>query len=64
MKLHDLKKKTDIELRALMTDVIKELQSLRFSASMATLKAVRNIRKQRKLRARIHTLLRERQQIQ
>lgn len=64
MEFHDLKKKTDIELRALMTDVIKELQSLRFSASMATLKAVRNIRKQRKLRARIHTLLRERQQIQ
>lgn len=64
MELHDLKKKTDIELRAIMTDVIKELQLLRFSASMATLKAVRNIRKQRKLRARIHTLLRERQQIQ
>lgn len=60
MKMHDIMKKNDTELQSELQHITTELQALRFSASMSTLKAVRKIRTLRKHRARVLTALTQR----
>lgn len=60
MEMHDLKKKTDDELRTQLAALEAELRDLRFQAENLQLKSVRKIRETRRDIARIKTLLRQR----
>ncbi|MFH1426190.1 MAG: 50S ribosomal protein L29 [Candidatus Kerfeldbacteria bacterium] len=57
MEIHDLKKKTEEELKQMRSDLKNELRDLRFQAANMQLKNVRKIRTVRKDISRISTLL-------
>lgn len=61
MKTEQLRQKNTEELTAMLVEHAEELRVLRFDLAMNKLKDVRKIRSTRRLIARIHTVLHEKQ---
>ena len=62
MKMEDLKKKTDSELKDLLLQNKREKLNLRFQKVNGQLESPAQVRKARKLVARIKTLMSQKQQ--
>jgi large subunit ribosomal protein L29 len=60
METHELLKKTDAELNALLRQMQADMRSMRFQLANSQLKNVRQARKTRKDIARIQTVLSQR----
>lgn len=60
MKIAELKEKTEKELEAALADAREHVRRARFKVAFKQLKNVRDIRKQKRMIARVLTLLKSR----
>jgi ribosomal protein L29 len=60
MKIKELKLKSDNELKVKLEETLHKLREMRFKVAQRQLKSVRNVRQEKKIKAQILTIMKER----